>query len=81
MITTLIAKTTGPGPADVREDKGAGRRPPRQHDPEARLHVSALVLGLIDARASHVDFLDTPGGQELERWYRRHHPSRRHVSR
>jgi hypothetical protein len=77
MIATLIAETTAPGPA-VREDKGESR-PPRPHDPEDRLHVSALLFGLLDARTSHVDFFDTPGGRELERWYRRHHPGRRHV--
>ncbi len=44
-----------------------------------RLHVSALVFGLIDARVCHIDFLDTPGGQELERWYHQHRPVRRHV--
>ena len=78
MITTLTAKMTAPGPSDVREDKGA-RRPRRPHDPEDRLRVSALVLGLIDARACHIDFLDTSGGEELERWLRRHHPRRGRV--
>jgi hypothetical protein len=38
------------------------------------------VLGLIEARATQVDFLDTTGGAELVRLYRRHHhPGRRHV--
>ncbi|HEX6248946.1 MAG TPA: hypothetical protein VFZ64_13830 [Nocardioidaceae bacterium] len=74
MIATL--KTTDPGPAP--EDQHTDR-PRKRHDPEDRLHVSALLFGLIDARASHVDFLDTSGGQELQRWYHRHHPGRRHV--
>jgi hypothetical protein len=77
MFPTLIAKTRMPGPPATNEDTSAGR-PPRRHDPEDRLHVSALVAGLIDARACHIDFLDTPGGQEVERWYRRHRTARRH---
>jgi hypothetical protein len=56
MITTLTSKMTAPGPSDAREG--------RPHDPEDRLHVSTLVLGLIDARACHIDFLDTSGGEE-----------------
>jgi len=68
--------TTGPQPSAEREENSASR-PPKRHDPEDRLHVSALVAGLIDSRASHIDFLDTPGGQEFERWYRRHRPVRR----
>ena len=78
MITTLTAKMTAPGPPTVREDQGAGRTR-RPHDPADRLHVSALVFGLIDARVCHIDFLDTSGGEELERWLRRHHPHRRRV--
>jgi hypothetical protein len=74
MIATMIAKTRDPEPSAAREDAGST---PRRHDPEDRLHVSALVAGLIDARACHIDFLDTPGGQELERWYRRHRTARR----
>jgi hypothetical protein len=73
MIPTMIAKTRTPGSPATNEDKSAGRS-----DPEDRLHVSALVAGLIDARACHIDFLDTPGGQESERWYRRHRAARRH---
>ena len=68
----MTTKTTGPRPSAVRSMKDRGGS-------EDRLHVSALVLGLIDARASHVDFLDIPGGDELVRWYRRHHQGRRHV--
>lgn len=80
MIATLIAETTAPGPT-VHEGKDEGR-PPMARDPEARLHLSALVYGLIDARACHIDFFDTLGGQEVERWYRRHHhPGRRHLHR
>jgi len=67
----MTSKTTGPRPSAVRESKDQG-------GPEDRLHVSALVFGLIDARACHVDFLDTPGGEELMRLFRRHHPGRRH---
>ena len=33
--------------------------------------MSPLVLGLMDARACHIHFLDTSGGEELERWLRR----------
>jgi hypothetical protein len=76
MIVTMTAKTRGPGPSAAGEDAGSS---PRRHDPEDRLHVSAIVAGLIDARASHIDFFDTPGGRELGRWYRRHHPGRRTV--
>jgi hypothetical protein len=78
MVVTTVAKTTAPKHSAARDEAG---RPPRRHDPEDRLHVSALVAGLIDARACHIDFLDTAGGQELERWYRRHrpHPRGRHV--
>jgi len=68
----MTIKTTGPQPKAVREKKDRGGS-------EERLHVSALVLGLIDARATHVDFLQTPGGDELARWYRRHQQGRRHV--
>ncbi|HSJ20824.1 MAG TPA: hypothetical protein VK964_09640 [Nocardioidaceae bacterium] len=76
MFVALIAKTTATEPSAVREGEGRHKR----HDPEDRLHLSAIVAGLIDARACHVDFLDTAGGQELERWYRRHHPrARGHV--
>jgi hypothetical protein len=78
MIATLIAKTRVPGPPVTNEVLGAGT-PPRRHDPQDRLHVSALVAGLIDARACHIDFLDTAGGQELERWYRRHRTARRNL--
>lgn len=46
-----------------------------QHD--ERAHVSDLVLGLIEARVSGVDFMDTVGGAELERMYRRHQAHRR----
>jgi hypothetical protein len=74
----MIAKTTLPTPSAEREDKSAGR-PAKRHDPEDRLHVSALVAGLIDSRACHIDFLDTPGGQELERWYHRHRTARRQL--
>jgi hypothetical protein len=76
----MIAKTTVPTPTVEREDESAGSSP-RRHDREDRLHVSALVAGLIDSRACHIDFLDTPGGEELERWYRRRHPGRRHLRR
>jgi hypothetical protein len=72
MITTMITKTTGPQPATVREKRN-------RKDSEDRLHVSALMAGLIDSRACHIDFLDTAGGEELVRWYRRRHPGRRHL--
>lgn len=82
MTATLIGKSTDPGPAPTPAsapvDKDADR-PRKRRDPEDRLHVSALVFGLIDARASRVDFFDTTGGHELERWYRRHHPGRAHA--
>ena len=44
---------------------------------EERPHVSDIVLGLIEARVSGVDFLDTVGGAELERMYRRRQAHRR----
>jgi hypothetical protein len=78
MIVTMTAKTTVPTPSAEREAKSAGR-PPRRHDPEDRLHVSAIVAGLIDARACHIDFLDTTGGQELECWYRRQRAARQRL--
>lgn len=46
-----------------------------QHD--ERPHVSDLVLGLIDARVTGVDFFDTVGGVEVQRMYRRHQAHRR----
>jgi hypothetical protein len=46
-----------------------------QHD--ERPHVSDLVLGLIDARVTGVDFFDTVGGAEVQRMYRRHQLHRR----
>jgi hypothetical protein len=76
MIVTMTAKTSDPESPAARHDAGSS---PKRHDPEDRLHVSALLAGLIDARACHVDFLDTPGGQELERWYRRQRAARRHL--
>jgi hypothetical protein len=76
MIVTQIAETAAPGPPG-RRNKSESRKL-RSHDPEDRLHVSALLVGLLDARSCQVDFFDTPGGRELERWYRRHHPGRRH---
>jgi hypothetical protein len=76
MIVTMTARTRDPEPTAARKDPG---RPPRRHDPEDRLHVSAIVAGLIDARACHIDFLDTTGGQELARWYRRQRTARQHL--
>lgn len=67
MIATLIAKSTVSGPLDVHEEERSARRP---HAPEQRLHLVELLFGLVDARVGHVDFFDTCGGQELERWYR-----------
>lgn len=61
-----------------------GSRPERVGEPKARetgedrMHVSSIVLGLIDARACHVDFFDTRGGEELARWYRRQRLVRAH---
>lgn len=75
MFTTLIAKTTAPDTSAVRQSPHAGRK---AHS-EEELHISALVFGLIDARVCPIDFLDTPGGDELLRLYRRRHPGRRHV--
>lgn len=53
-----------------------GARTKPASTPEARsesvdhAHVGAIVLGLLESRASHVDFLDTVGGEELSRLYR-----------
>jgi hypothetical protein len=33
-------------------------------------HLGNLVLGLLESRASHVDYLDTVGGEELSRLFR-----------
>jgi hypothetical protein len=52
MIATLIAKTTVPGPSAERQDKGS-TGPAKPHEPDDRLHLSTLVLGLIDARLPH----------------------------
>jgi len=68
----MTTKSTDPRPTAVPDTRDRGGS-------EERIHLSAIVLGLIDARATHVDFLDTPGGDELVRWYRRHHPGRRQV--
>jgi hypothetical protein len=43
---------------------------------EERPHVSDIVLGLIDARVTGVDFFDTVGGAEVKRMYRRHQAHR-----
>lgn len=45
-----------------------------QHD--ERPHVSDIVLGLIEARVTGVDFFDTVGGVEVQRMYRRHQAHR-----
>lgn len=44
---------------------------------EDRPHFSDLVAGLVDARVTHVSFLDTVGGSELQRFYRHLHERRR----
>lgn len=38
---------------------------------EERPHVSDLAIGLLESRLTHIPFLDTLGGAELERLYRR----------
>jgi hypothetical protein len=48
---------------------------------EERPHVSDIVLGLIEARVSGVDFFDTVGGAELERMYRHRQAHRRAAHR
>lgn len=80
MTASSITKTADPGPSPALDDQGRDG-PRKRRDPEDRLHVSALVFGLFDARASHIDYFDTPGGRELERWYRRRRAARRHAPR
>ena len=58
-------------PADATPSSGVAI--PRQR--RAAPHVAPLVIGLFDARLSHVDYFDTVAGQELARYYRQlRHP-------
>lgn len=84
MPATLIAKTAGPassaGPeAPVRRETAEVVSNDRHetHPHAVRVHVSNVVVGLIDAHFSGIDFFDTPGGDELWRWYEARRVSRR----
>lgn len=58
MLLHTGARATSTSPTQTRS--GDGDHP----------HIGTLVLGLLESRASHVDYLDTVGGEELSRIYR-----------
>jgi hypothetical protein len=81
MLTTSKPKTTD-APSSVEATVPAQ---PTARDREAvaheRPHLSKIVMGLIDARVSGVDFLDTEVGQQLVRSYRIHRPGHRDTAK